>query len=237
MNSFDSTILSYFNTFSQHSVIFDKSMVFLNASCLLKAGLLLAALWWAWVKSEKSQSYDRDHIIATLLSCFIAIAVGRALALMLPFRARPIHEVGLNFLLPYGMKQSWLDGWSSFPSDHMVLFCSLCAGLLFISRKLGVLAFLYVALFIAFPRVYLGFHYPTDILAGAVIGVGIGWIGNVYISKSKISKLIVRWSDLKPYYFYPLFFLCTFEVGELFDFSRKLVEGLAEVSKIILTKF
>jgi undecaprenyl-diphosphatase len=237
MNPFDSTILSYLNTFSQHSLIFDESMVHLTSNNLLKGGLFAAALWWGWFRGEKSQWHDREHIISTLLSCFIAIVLGRALALMLPFRVRPLHQVGLNFLLPYGMVKSRLIGHSSFPSDHMVLFCSLCAGLLFVSKKLGVLALLYVAVFIGFSRVYLGLHYPTDIVGGAVIGVGIGWIGNLYIWRSSISKLIVRWSDSKPGFFYPLFFLCTFEVAELFGSSRNLLGGLAKFIKIMLTKF
>jgi len=212
-------------------------MAFLAGSIFLKGALPAATLWWGWFRCEKSQWRDRGHIISTLLSCFIAIALARALALMLPFRVRPLHLVGLNFLPPYGIKQSLLIGWSSFPSDHMVLFCCLCAGLLFLSRKLGVLSLLYVAVFIAFPRVYLGLHYPSDIIAGAVIGVGIGWIGNVYIYRSSISKLIVRWSDSKPAFFYPLFFLCTFEVGELLGFGRDLFRGLAELTKIMHTKF
>jgi undecaprenyl-diphosphatase len=237
MNPFDSTILSYLNTFSQLSLIFDKSMVYLNTNDLLKGGLLVAALWWGWFRSEKSQWHDREHIISTLLSCFIAIVLARALALMLPFRLRPMHQVGLNFMLPYGMDQSWLTGWSSFPSDHMVLLYTLSTGLLFVSKKIGVLALLYVAVFIGFPRVYLGLHYPTDIIGGTVIGVGIGWIGNLYIWRSSISKLIVRWSDSKPGFFYPLFFLCTFEVAELFGSSRNLLGGLAKFIKIMLTKF
>lgn len=197
---------------------------------------MVATLWWGWFRSDKSQLRDREHIISTLLSCIVAIALARALALMLPFRVRPFVQDGLNFLVPYGMEETFLIGWSSFPSDHMVLFCTLCAGLLFLSRKLGVLALVYVAVVIGFPRVYLGIHYPTDVICGAIIGLGIGWLGNLYICRSNICKSIVRWSHSKPALFYPLFFLSTFEIGEIFSGSRTLILGLAKVFGIMLTK-
>lgn len=237
MNFFDSAILSYLNNFSQLSWTFDTSIVQLNGNMLLKGGLFAATLWWGWFRSDKNQWHDREHIISTILSCFVAIGLAKAFALMLPFRFRPIHNVGLNFLLPYGAEKTWLTGWSSFPSDHMVLFCSLSAGLLFISKKIGILAFVYAAVFIGFPKVYLGLHYPTDIIGGAVIGVGIGWLGNLYIYRSNISKLIVRWSHLKPGLFYSLFFLSTFEIAELFNSPRDLLHYLAELFKQVLTKF
>lgn len=237
MNIFDSTILSYLNNFSRLSWTFDTSILNLSENILLKGGLLAATLWWGWFRSDKNQWHDREHIISILLSCLVAIALSRVLALVLPFRLRPMHHVGLDFLLPYGVEKTWLIGWSSFPSDTMTLFYCLSAGLLFISKKIGILAIVYATVFIGFPRVYLGFHYPTDIIGGAVIGVGIGWLGNLYIFRSNISKLIVRWSDLKPDLFYPLFFLCTFEVAVLFGGSRQLLSYLAEFFKNMLSKF
>ncbi len=35
-----------------------------------------------------------------------------------------------------------------------------------------------LAVLIAFSRLYLYVHYPTDILAGALLGVMTGWVGN-----------------------------------------------------------
>ncbi len=224
MNVFDSSVTTYVNQFSQHSWILDNLICSLEHNNLLKGGVLVAVLWWAWFKSDKFHSYNREHIISTLLSCFVAMVSAKALMLTLPFRLRPLHEVGLNFILPYGMKSTTLEGWSSFPSDHAALFFTLSTGLLFISKKVGAFALAYTALFICFPRIYLGLHYPTDIIGGVIIGVIIGWLGNIYIIRSKISQLVLKLSHSKPSLFYPLFFLLTYQIVDIFQSSRAIID-------------
>lgn len=65
----------------------------------------------------------------------------------------------------------------SFPSDHTVLAVALAAGIWLAHRRLGVLAAALAAIE-GFSRVYLGQHYPHDVLAAAVLSVLIiaaGW--------------------------------------------------------------
>ncbi len=62
----------------------------------------------------------------------------------------------------------------SFPSGHTaVSFAGASAAWFMKKRKTGV-AFGAVACLIAFSRLYLYVHYPTDVLAGAVIGILCG---------------------------------------------------------------
>jgi undecaprenyl-diphosphatase len=122
-----------------------------------------------------------------------------------------------------------LCGWSSFPSDHAILFFSISTGLFFISKKIGLFAILYSTLAIMFPRIYLGLHYPTDILAGAVIGVVIASIGNRCFPESQVVRSIMAWSRAKPEFFYPSFFLLSYQVADMFDSSRALLNGVSEL--------
>jgi membrane-associated phospholipid phosphatase len=64
----------------------------------------------------------------------------------------------------------------SFPSDHSVMAGATAAGLLLVSRKLGLVAVV-AALLMAFARVYVGAHYPGDVLAGLVIGAAVAILG------------------------------------------------------------
>ena len=60
---------------------------------------------------------------------------------------------------------------SSFPSGHTT--SAVAAGFVMLkgtSRYLGIPAFV-LAVLIAFSRLYLGVHYPTDVLVGALIGL------------------------------------------------------------------
>jgi undecaprenyl-diphosphatase len=58
----------------------------------------------------------------------------------------------------------------SFPSGHALNSFASAVTIFIFHKKLGIFA-LILATFIAFSRLYLFFHYPTDILAGIVLGV------------------------------------------------------------------
>lgn len=57
----------------------------------------------------------------------------------------------------------------SFPSDHAALAFAIAIAVLLAHRKWGV-AMLVMAVLVAFGRVFVGVHYPTDILVGALVG-------------------------------------------------------------------
>lgn len=77
----------------------------------------------------------------------------------------------------------------SFPSGHTG--ASFAAALFFGKNRMGVPAFIMAAL-IGFSRIYLYVHYPADVLAGALLGIMLGWLGNVLV-KTVGEKWRVLW--------------------------------------------
>lgn len=86
-------------------------------------------------------------------------------------RVRPYNA--MEALIPIIKKPSEF----SFPSGHAgSSFAS--AGVLYrkLPKKYGIWAIILAAL-ISFSRLYVGVHYPSDVLAGAVVGIGCSYVG------------------------------------------------------------
>lgn len=229
MNSFDHVTLGFINSFARHSVAFDEFVGFVNRNDLIKGGVIMALVWWGWFKNNGKNQDRREAILAAMLSGFMAIVAGRLVASALPFRLRPLHDASIHFVLPYGASPNELKLWSSFPSQHTLFFTALGVGMMYISWIAGAFIILHMLVFIALPRVYLGFHFPSDILGGLVIGTVVAILMNIRAVRHAYASRVLAWHDRHPSAFYAMFFIVTLQLSSMFsgalDLLRLIVLG------------
>ena len=224
VNPFDTSILQFLNQFAQRSISLEQTVAFISEDTFVAGGIATSFYWWAWFRDSKTKARDREIILAGLAVSFAALFVARGLALLLPFRERPYVIPELHFRPPLGTLggYNYLIHWSSFPSDHAVLYFSLATCIYLVSRKAGILSYCHAFFIVCLPRIYLGDHYPTDVVAGALIGIGIGSLCSIGKLRALLSRLPLRFLDYSPAWFYACFYLCTFLFATNFNSVRKM---------------
>jgi undecaprenyl-diphosphatase len=83
----------------------------------------------------------------------------------------------------------------SFPSDHAVMAGAVAAGVWLVSRRLGLLTAA-AAVLLAFSRVYVGAHYPGDVVAGLLVGAGVSLVG--YVALRRVLEPVVTRLERTP---------------------------------------
>jgi undecaprenyl-diphosphatase len=68
----------------------------------------------------------------------------------------------------------------SFPSGHAAIVFAIAMAIFYFNKKWGIVAFI-VAILVGFSRIWIGVHYPIDILAGALVGILSGIVVHLLI--------------------------------------------------------
>jgi undecaprenyl-diphosphatase len=156
-----------------HSPVFDAIMVFASNRLVWFPAYALLIGWLIY--------YFRHRVLLLLPLVIAAVALADTVTsrLFKPYfgRPRPCHDAVIltQLYLPDGC-----GGQFGFLSSHaansmalaVFLTIALPAGR-FRGVKIGVFVW---ALLLSYSRMYLGAHYPTDVLGGAAIGALLGWI-------------------------------------------------------------
>ncbi|MEQ1127944.1 phosphatase PAP2 family protein [Acinetobacter johnsonii] len=159
------------------------------ANDLLYCMILLFA--WFWLRGN----YDtKKQILKAFIFTSIAILISQCISHAY-YHPRPfVMEVGrtLIYHAPNG----------SFPSDHMLIFSSIAFSYLFSAqRKLGIFL-LIMAWLVAWSRVYLGVHFPLDMLGAFLLAFALNFFGlklwNLYKDKIMQWALTIHFYLFKP---------------------------------------
>lgn len=145
------------NGMAGHAVLLDRLGV-LAANDLVFVIVLGAAVWWFLpLAGEAGKRAAIAAALALVCGLAVSLAISHAFYVPRPFIAHHVHL----------LVQHAPD--SSFPSDHVTASFAV-ASTASARRMPGRWLLVAGALVVAVARVYVGVHYPADVLAGAVIG-------------------------------------------------------------------
>jgi membrane-associated phospholipid phosphatase len=219
IQNFDNYLFHAVNAFSGNRFL-DSLAQIEEATTLLKGGLFMAVYCWLWFEMRGHQrETHRKILIAMLMASFAALCIARTLAHIIPFRVRPMFADPLFHMPSIPISPNY-ELWSSFPSDTAALFFALGVGVFILWRGAGILFLIYTSLWICLPRLFLGLHYPSDLIAGAVVGsasAGIfRWLATTRIYDRWIGGPLLRLENTYPAIFYTCAFPLLYEIAIMF---------------------
>lgn len=177
----DRSVFLFFNRTLSNG-IFDKIFPFITEPKNWLIVILIALIFFIIKEKKRALGVIVVVLIAAALSDLIAYRIIKPLV----GRFRPCHPEyfveGGRFLV--GMKRSF-----SFPSNHaMNMFTAATVFSFFYNKYAGY--FFGFAVLIGFSRIYVGVHYPLDVVGGAVFGMLLGT--GVYLSYCRIELLVKK---------------------------------------------
>ena len=178
----DQNLFLLINSLAGKSSLFDSVAKFTVNEYFIPTTLSLAlfSLWFNWggVDKDLKQKGVLLGVFGVVIGSMGIVSTINALIQ----RPRPfeILETNLLFYKPTD---------PSFPSNAAVVAFALVAAIFLVDRKLGAAA-LILAAFYGFLRIFVGVHYPSDVIGGAVIGIGSVLIVNLFIFNSLLMIII-----------------------------------------------
>ena len=163
LNTFDLGIYHLINGLAGHNRIVDAVMVFFAKDALEIYAVLFVL---AWFTLPKRDIQNRHALVVAGFSGILALVVSVVIS-HIWFRPRPfvmLPTSSYTELISHNLD-------ASFPSDHTSGSFGFAAASWGKSQRWIRYSFTMIAILVMFARVFVGVHYPTDVLAGLVVGI------------------------------------------------------------------
>ena len=167
MNSIDASLMIWLNGFSGNIKILDDLTRLIASDYLMPLAFSLS-MFWLWF-SGKTPSQRMTYQLAALTG-ICALSISNVVVWLInslwnrprPFLDHP-DELNLLFYSPTD---------PSFPANPVAIGFAVAMAAWTVNRKFGLWLFAAASLY-GFSRVYVGVFYPTDVVAGALVGIAV----------------------------------------------------------------
>lgn len=157
----DIVIFNFFNSLANRNFFFDLVIIFFAK--WLPYFIILIFLVYYGLKLYKNK-ITYGQALLPIISATIARGVIKEIIVFFYSRPRPFEVIKIHQLL------GDTETGGSFPSGHAIFFFALSAGIYSYNKKAGLI-FLIASSLMTLARIAAGLHWPSDILAGAVLGI------------------------------------------------------------------
>lgn len=169
------------NRFARRTSWLHSTMTFIAGDGLIVFAALLVLGWWL----ARRQADPRAMATALWAGIGTLVAVGVNQPIV-----SAVHERRPYTSIPHVLVLVDRTSDFGFPSDHATMAGAVAMGLWMVNRRLGAVGWV-AALILAFSRVYVGAHYPHDVVAGLVLGALVVAIG-YWIARPILTWLVAR---------------------------------------------
>lgn len=176
MNELDHELFLLINSASEANSIISFIAYLIAKYIIFAVPMGLAALWIAG--SGATRRLALTLFVALIVSVLLSFAIGLIFPLQRPF------------LIPLGHNLMEHRPSPSFPSNHALVIFSCAWTLFFMTHRWQAAIVATVGLFVAWSRIYLGVHWPFDMM-GAAIVAGIAALVAVTMNRSFGSDVLV----------------------------------------------
>ena len=141
-----------------------KEIIFLNPIMIFFAKYMKYFLLFGIIMYWFTRKRENRIMIISSMFAFVVAEVFGAIAGAIHSNNQPFVELNnVNQLIGHAID-------NSFPSDHAIEFFSICITFLLFKKNLRYV-WLAIAILVSISRVWVGVHYPADILVGAILGI------------------------------------------------------------------
>lgn len=176
MYSTDLALFHWINGFAARWTALDLLMVATTRYSPIVYAFVLIACWARW-----RHKWQRGAVLAGI-AALLALGLGQLGNIIFP-RSRPFVVTAATVLVPHAPD-------SSFPSDHAILAFAVTVVLATVNRTLGAWLAAFGVLVLV-SRVFVGAHYPTDVIGGAAVGA----LGASITLRLARMPTVARWID------------------------------------------
>ena len=170
----DGQLLLWLKETFSHPVL-DEIMIFVSS--LGNKGFIWIAIGILFLLFGFKNKIWRSRGILVLLSLGMNFLACNVILKPLVDRTRPYFVLGYDPVIPP-------VGDPSFPSGHTAASFAAATAIYAVNKKWGIAAYIFAAV-MGFSRLYLGVHFPTDVVCGAILGTVMAKIViKIYLTKS-----------------------------------------------------